>query len=178
MQLALLGSIPGIDPQNVRFWTQLDALIELTSKLDAAGATRGGSPMHLTETESRQPTQHWSAEEEVSIAMIQQRDSVSRPEAVRRMQRGKKMSPLATALASLRRVIAIPVERPCQNPRCARGENGSPGSLAHLRADAMYCNGACKKAGQRSPKRKKRTLSSQRLCGPKGDKFGSLPRPP
>jgi hypothetical protein len=37
----------------------------------------------------------------------------------------------------------------CQNPQCPNGEGGQPGSLALMRADAQYCNTACRMAAQR-----------------------------
>lgn len=49
----------------------------------------------------------------------------------------------------------MPQGRVCQNPRCRRGDGGGPGSLAHLRADAVYCNTTCKKAVQRRSNREK-----------------------
>src|ERR1019366_3689938 len=123
-------------------------------------------------------TMGWSAEEECVIATIQETELVSRPEAIRRMQRRKKLSPLATALTSMKRGTKVATGRLCQNPRCTRGEDHGPGSLAHLRADALYCNATCKKAGQRSLRRENRSSNRQCLCGSKGDKSGSLLSPP
>lgn len=62
----------------------------------------------------------------------------------------------------------------CQNPNCPNGEDGQPASLAHLRADALYCNRACQKAAQRSPNRQNRASNRQCLCGSKGDKSGGM----
>jgi hypothetical protein len=99
----------------------------------------------LTEAQSQPDAHAWTAEEELIIATIQQTESVPRAEAIRCMQRRKKASrPVAES-------PAVPTtQRLCRNPRCRRGEDGGPGSLAHLRADALYCNATCKKAGQRS----------------------------
>jgi len=72
----------------------------------------------------------------------------------------------------------LAAERLCRNPQRTRGENGGPGSLAHLRADALYCNPACKKAGQRSPDRGNRASNRRGLCGSKGFKNGALLPPP
>lgn len=119
----------------------------------------------------------WSADEERVIATIQQTELVSRPEAIRRMQRRKKLSPLATALTSLKRGTKVATGRLCRNPRCTRGEDHGPGSLAHLRADALYCNATCKKAGQRSLKRENRASNRQCLRSSKGDKSGSVAPP-
>ena len=117
-------------------------------------------------------------EEELTITTIQHTESVSRSEAIRRMQRRKKLSPLATALKSLNRGAILGSGRLCRNPQCTRGEDHGPGSLAHLRADALYCNAACKKAAQRGPNRRNRASNRQCLCGSKGDKNGSLLPPP
>jgi hypothetical protein len=65
----------------------------------------------------------------------------------------------------------------CRNPHCTRGDDGGPGSLAHLRADARYCGAACKKAVQRSPNLKNQALNRPYLCGSKRGQSGSL-RPP
>ena len=130
--------------------------------------------MQLTDSQSRQNAQSWSTEEELTIITIQQTESVSRSEAIRRMQRRKKLSPLATATKSLNRAAALGSGRLCRNPQCTRGEDHGPGSLAHLRADALYCNAACKKAAQRSPNRQNRGSNHQCLCRSKGDKNGSL----
>ena len=114
----------------------------------------------------------WSVEEELLIAKIQKTESVPRAEAIRRMQRRKRTwTPLGEIpeLPSIRRL--------CHNPRCRRGDDGRPASLAHLRADALYCTATCKKAGQRSSERIKPASSGQCLCGTKGDKLGSLRSP-
>jgi hypothetical protein len=129
--------------------------------------------MQLTEVQSQQTTQSWSAEEELLIATIQQSESVTRAEAVRRMQRRKKASRLTTDPTSSEHASVLAAGRMCRNPRCTRGEDHGPGALAHLRADALYCNPACKKAGQRSLNRENRTSNRQCLCGSKGDKSGS-----
>ncbi len=102
----------------------------------------------------------WSEAEELIITAIRQTESVPRAEAIRRMQRRKK--------ASRQRVTASGAGRLCRNPRCTRGDDGGPGSLAHLRADARYCNASCKKAVQRSPNRQNRPSNRQCLCGSKG----------
>jgi hypothetical protein len=65
-------------------------------------------------------------------------------------------------------------ERLCRNPQCTRGEDHGPGSLAHLRADALYCNAACKKAAQRRPNCENWASNRQRLCESKGDRNGFL----
>jgi hypothetical protein len=119
-----------------------------------------------------QTAQSWSAEEEQIIATIQQAESVPRAEAIRRMQRRKK-APRSLALHP----AAPTTARACRNPRCARGDDGGPGSLAHLRAGALYCNDACRMAAQRSPNRRNLTSARQCLCGPKANKFGSLRSP-
>lgn len=134
--------------------------------------------MQLAEAQSAQTAQSWSAEEELIIATIRQTESVQRPEAIRRMQRRRKLSSLATALTSLQRGAILANGRLCRNSRCTRGEHNGPGSLAHLRAEALYCNAACKKAAQRSPNRENRASNRQCLCGPKRDKSRSLLSPP
>jgi len=134
--------------------------------------------MHLTEVQSTQASQSWSTEEELTITTIQQTESVSRPEAIRRMQRRKKLSPLARALKPLNRGAVLCTRRQCRNPRCTRGDDHGPGSLAHLRADALYCNSACKKAAQRGSNHENRASNRQCSCGPKGDKNGPLRLPP
>jgi len=108
----------------------------------------------------------WSTEEQLVIVKIQQTESVTRPEAIRWMQRRKQ----AFRLFAKR--------RSCRNPRCTRGDDLGPGSLAHLRTDALYCNGTCKKAGQRSLRGGNSTTNRQCLRGAKGDKFTSLLSPP
>jgi len=111
----------------------------------------------------------WSADEELTIAAIQEADSVSRAEAIRQMQRRKK------AASSLPAWLARPTTtRLCRNPRCRRGDDGGPGSLAHLRADARYCDDTCKKAGQRSLRRENESSNRQYLRGSKRDKADSL----
>jgi hypothetical protein len=123
--------------------------------------------MQINEEQNRQVSpMGWSAEEELFIETIQRTEFVQRPEAIRRMQRRKHASRRLAARCS------------CRNPRCTRGEDGGAGSLAHLRADALYCNAACKKAGQRSLKRKNRASNRQYLCGSKGDKSVSVALPP
>jgi hypothetical protein len=131
--------------------------------------------MRLAEEQNRKVLpMGWSAEEELVISTIQQRESVPRPEAIRRMQRRKKASRMATLLTSSKRVAAPAAGRMCRNPRCTRGDDGGPASLGHLRADALYCDATCKKAGQRSPNRQNRPSNRQCSRGPKGDKSGSL----
>jgi hypothetical protein len=122
-------------------------------------------------------TTGWSEEEESIIATIQQTESVPRPEAIRRMQRRKKLSPSDAALTT-KRPTGLATGRLCRNPRCTRGDDRGPGSLAPLRADALYCNTTCKKAALRSLKHKNRTSNRQCLCGSRGDKFSSLLSPP
>jgi uncharacterized protein DUF6302 len=75
------------------------------------------------------------------------------------------------------RDAVLTTERLCRNPRCTRGSDGGPGSLAHLRADALYCDDTCKKAGQRSLRRENEPSNRQYLCGSKRDKTGSLAHP-
>ncbi len=72
------------------------------------------------------------------------------------------------------REAVLGTERLCRNPRCARGDDDGPGSLAHLRADARYCDDTCKKPGQRSLRHENEALNRQCLCGSKRDKTGSL----
>jgi hypothetical protein len=114
----------------------------------------------------------WSTDEERNISSIQQAESVPRAEAIRRMQRRKKSSKPMAEIPS-----APTTQRLCRNPRCRRGDDGGPGSLAHLRADAMYCGDACRMAAQRSPNRQKQTSDPQCLRGSKANKFGSLRSP-
>ena len=128
--------------------------------------------MRLTEAQSPQTAQSWSADEEQIIATIQQAESVPRAEAIRRMQRRKKASS-----SVLGRLAGPTTQRLCRNPRCTRGDDGRPGSLAHLRADALYCNATCKKAGQRSLNCQNQPSNRQYLCGSKRDKVGSLAPP-
>jgi hypothetical protein len=52
----------------------------------ATGPRHGGA-MQPTEAQNRQTAQSWSVEEELTIATIQQTESVPRSEAIRRMQR-------------------------------------------------------------------------------------------
>ena len=129
--------------------------------------------MPLTERQSAQNVGYsWSAEEELIIATIQEAESVPRAEAIRRLQRRKKASKTVADRP------AVPTtQRLCRNPRCTRGDDGGPGSLAHLRADALYCSPTCKKAVQRSPKRQNQRSDSQLLCGSKRGQFGSLRSP-
>jgi len=134
--------------------------------------------MQLTEAQSRQTTQSWSAEEELVIATIQQTELVSRLEAIRRMQRRKKASSFSVTRPRTEQETRRATLRMCRNPRCTRGDDGGPASLGHLRADALYCDATCKKAGQRSPNRQNRPSNRQCLCGSKGDKSGSLLLPP
>jgi hypothetical protein len=115
----------------------------------------------------------WSDEEELIIATIQQRDSVGRPEAIRRMQRRKKSS----GWEAFRQQIVGTTGRVCRNPRCIGGDDGGPASLAHLRADALYCDNTCRMAAQRSPNRQKQPSNRQCLCGSKAHKNGSLVPP-
>jgi hypothetical protein len=130
----------------------------------ATGPRHGGA-MQPTEAQNRQTAQSWSVEEELTITTIQQTESVPRPEAIRRMQRRKHASRrLATG-------------RVCRNPRCTKGEDGGPGSLAHLRADARYCNATCKKAVQRSSNHRNRASNRQYLCGSKRGQSGSVVPP-
>jgi len=102
----------------------------------------------------------WTDEEELLIAMIEENESVPRAEAIRRMQRRKKAAPSHSP------------GRLCENPRCTKGEGGGPNSLAHLRADARYCDATCKKAVQRSPNRQKQPSNRQCLCGSKRGQIG------
>ena len=133
--------------------------------------------MLLAEAQSAQSAPSWSAEEDLIIKTIQQAESVPRAEAIRRMQRLKKMSPLATALTSLKREAVLVTGRLCRNPRCTKGEDGGPSSLAHLRTDARYCDPTCKKAVQRSSKRQNRASNRQCSCGSKRGQFGSVVLP-
>jgi hypothetical protein len=115
----------------------------------------------------------WTDEEELVIATIQQADSVPRAEAIRRMQRRKKEADWE----SFRREIVLAGGRVCRNPRCTRGDENGPGSLAHLRVDSLYCDDACRMATHRSPNRAKRPSNHQCLCGSKPNKNGSLLSP-
>lgn len=72
------------------------------------------------------------------------------------------------------REAALRAGRMCRNPRCTRGDDGGPGSLAHLRADALYCDDACRKAAERGPRRENQPSDRQCLCGSRADKPGSL----
>jgi hypothetical protein len=134
-------------------------------------ATSSVSPCLATSCESQRcnaACAGWSVEEELIIATIQKVESVPRAEAVRRMQRRKKTS---------RPIAAMPApttQRLCRNPLCTHGDDRGPGPLAHLRADARYCNATCKKAVQRSPKRQNRPSNRQCLCGSKRGQFASL----
>ena len=133
--------------------------------------------MHLAEAQSAQTAQSWSAEEELIIKTTQQTESVTRAEAIRRMQRRKKTSSLSLARPRSEQESRRAALRLCRNPRCARGDVGGPGSLAHLRADALFCGDTCKKAAQRSPNRENRGSNRQCLRGSKGDKSGSVALP-
>lgn len=75
------------------------------------------------------------------------------------------------------RDAVLAAERLCRNLRCTRGDDGGPRSLAHLRADALYCNDACRKGAERSPKRENQTPNRLYLCGSKPDNLGSLADP-
>jgi Family of unknown function (DUF6302) len=75
------------------------------------------------------------------------------------------------------REAVLAVERLCRNPRCTRGDDHGPGSLAHLRADTRYCDDTCKKAGQRSLRRENEVPNRQCLCGSKRDKSVSVALP-
>jgi Family of unknown function (DUF6302) len=83
----------------------------------------------------------------------------------------------AFLLEQFGRETVLATERLCRNPRCTRGEDGSPGSLAHLRADARYCNATCKKAVQRSSNHRNRASNRQYLCGSKRGQSGSVVPP-
>lgn len=72
---------------------------------------------------------------------------------------------------------AARVFRRCGNPQCTR-DDGLPGSLVHLRADALYCDDACRMAAKRSPRHEKQTQNPQCLCGVKPNKIDSLVVPP
>ena len=129
--------------------------------------------MQLTEAQSAQTAQSWSAEEELIINTIQQAESVPRAEDIRRMQRRKK----ASHLASFRQETVPAPGRLCRNPRCTRGDDHGPASLAHLRADARYCGAACKKAVQRKPGLRNQASHRQCLRGSKRGQIGSLLSP-
>jgi hypothetical protein len=75
------------------------------------------------------------------------------------------------------RETVLATERLCRNPQCTRGDDGGPGSLAHLRADARYCDDTCKKAGQRSLRRENEPSNRQCLCGSRRDKSVSVALP-
>jgi len=68
------------------------------------------------------------------------------------------------------RDTVLAAERLCRNPRCTRGDDGGPGSLAHLRADARYCDDTCRKAGQRSLRRENGASNRRCLCWSRRDK--------
>jgi hypothetical protein len=133
--------------------------------------------MHLAEAQSAQTAQSWSAEEELIIKTTQQIESVTRAEAIRRMQRRKKTSSLSLTRPRFEQESRRAALRLCRNPRCTRGDDGGPGSLAHLRADALYCGDTCKKAAQRSPNRENWASNRQCLRAPKRDKIVSLEQP-
>jgi hypothetical protein len=128
--------------------------------------------------QSRQCAKAWSADEERTIKNIQQTESVPRPEAIRRMQRRKQTSSFSVPRPRSEQESLRAALRLCRNPRCARGDDGGPGSLAHLRADALYCGDTCKKAAQKSLNRENRPSNRQCLRCSKGDKSGSLLLPP
>lgn len=115
----------------------------------------------------------WSEAEELIITTIQQAESVPRAEAIRRMHRRKNTLDFARS----NRKVLLAAKRLCRNPRCTRGEDGGPGSLAHLRADARYCDETCKKQAQRSPNRQNQASNRQCLCGTKRDKSASVLSP-
>ena len=141
--------------------------------------------MQTTEPQSRQSVDTWSAAEERTIRTIQQTESVPRAEAIRRMRRRKlddlkgRIRPLSEGTGDHGNGTSTAPRRSrmCRNPRCTRGDDGGPGSLAHLRADALYCNATCKKAVQRSPKLENKTSNPQCLCGSKRGQMGSLVPP-
>jgi hypothetical protein len=133
--------------------------------------------MQLSHEQNREVMTGWSSDEELVISTIQQTELVSRSEAIRRMRRRKQLSPLAAAMASLKREAILISGRLCRNPRCTKGEDGGPGSLAHLRADARYCNATCKKAVQRSSNHRNRASNRQYLCGSKRGQSGSVVPP-
>lgn len=93
------------------------------------------------------------------------RDGVDRKAGVRRKKTSRQL------------VAASRAGRLCRNPKCTRGEDGTPGSLAHLRADALYCDDACRMAAQRSPNRRNHPSNRQCLCGFKANKIGALALP-
>jgi hypothetical protein len=127
--------------------------------------------MQLTEGQGTQNIQFWSAEEELIISTIQEAESVPQAEAIRRMQRRKTASRPRTDMP------APTTQRLCRNPRCTRGDECGPGSLAHLRADALYCNATCKKAVQRSSNRQNQASNRQCLSGSRRGQFSSLRSP-
>jgi hypothetical protein len=122
----------------------------------------------------------WSSEEEQIIAAIQQTESVPRIEAIRRMQRRKKSGRSRFAglrACSVQTGPGRQAERLCRSPRCTRGDDGGPASLAHLRANARYCDATCKKAARRSRRLGNPTTNRQCLCGSKGGQIGPLVHP-
>jgi hypothetical protein len=44
-------------------------------------------------------------------------------------------------------------ESRCRNPKCRKGEQGQPASLAHLRAGSRFCCDGCRMQALRSPRR-------------------------
>ena len=112
----------------------------------------------------------WSEEEELIIATIQRSESVPRAEALRRMQRRKT----TLGWTSFKRETVLAARRLCRNSRCSRGDDGGPGSLAHLRSDALYCDDACRMAARRGPNRQNRSSNRQCSCGSKANKNGRL----
>jgi hypothetical protein len=102
----------------------------------------------------------WSPGEEKIITDIQRTESVPRIEAIRRMRR-RKLDDLRGKIRRRPEVTGNPkssepsrapgrASRLCRNPSCTKGADGGPGSLAHLRAGARFCDDACRKAARRS----------------------------
>jgi hypothetical protein len=139
----------------------------------------------VAEVQNRQSPEAWSANEERTIRAIQQAESVPRAEAIRLMRRRKlddlkgRIRPLSEATGVHGdRINAKPCRsRTCRNPKCTRGDDGGPGLLAHLRANALYCNDACRKAAERSPKPTNQASNHQCSCGSKADNLGALAHP-
>lgn len=75
------------------------------------------------------------------------------------------------------RDAVVAAERLCRNPKCNRGENGVPRSIAHLRADSLYCDNACRMAAQRHPSQENHASGRQYSCGSKAHNFGSARSP-
>jgi hypothetical protein len=128
----------------------------------------------------------WSPAEEQIIAAIQQAEAVPRAEAIRRM----RLLKLDDLRGRIRRLFEAAGDRTrgpgrapgrwrvYRNALCVRGDDGGPGSLTHLRADAVYCNDACRMAARRSPKPQNWASNRQCLCGSKPNRIGSLVSPP